>query len=159
TPISFSGADTVALFGDVIHTYDIRQSQEDKATVPIYYAPRQVRLHLARRDLDAALGEIAKGHDAGDLERRKSQWAALAAAAGAKDRVEELAKALLAHFLDRTATLAGKAMVVCMTRRNCVALYDALTALPGCPEVKVVMTGNLADDPPAWSEAGHLTTK
>jgi type I restriction enzyme R subunit len=50
-------------------------------------------------------------------------------------------------------------MAVCMTRENCVRLYDALTALPGCPEIKVVMTGNLSEDPPDWSEAGHLTTK
>jgi type I restriction enzyme, R subunit len=46
-----------------------------------------------------------------------------------------------------------------MSRRNCVKLYDALTKLPGCPEVKIVMTGNLAEDPPAWSQAGHITTK
>ena len=46
-----------------------------------------------------------------------------------------------------------------MTRQNCVRLYDALTALPGCPEVKVVMTGDLTTDPTAWSEAGHITTK
>ena len=46
-----------------------------------------------------------------------------------------------------------------MTRQNCVRLYDALTDLPGCPEVKVVMTGNLSDDPPEWNKAGHLTTK
>jgi type I restriction enzyme R subunit len=34
TPISFAGSDTVEVFGEVIHTYDIRQAQEDGATVP-----------------------------------------------------------------------------------------------------------------------------
>ncbi|BEH09893.1 type I restriction endonuclease subunit R [Geobacter sulfurreducens subsp. ethanolicus] len=159
TPISFSGADTTDVFGDLIHTYDIRQSQEDKATVPIYYAPRQVKLHLSQADIDAALKELAEDANATDLERRKSRWAALAAAAGAKERMEELAKDLLEHFLDRTATLAGKAMAVCMTRENCVRLYDELTKFPDCPEVKIVMTGNLSDDPPEWNQAGHLTTK
>jgi type I restriction enzyme R subunit len=159
TPISFSGADTIDVFGDLIHTYDIRQSQEDHATVPIYYAPRQIKLHLSQTDIDAALKDLAESADQTDLERRKSRWAALAAAAGAKERMEQLAKDLLEHFLDRTATLAGKAMVVCMTRQNCVRLYDELTALPGCPEVKIVMTGNLSDDPPEWNKAGHLTTK
>ncbi|MGA2107123.1 MAG: type I restriction endonuclease subunit R [Syntrophorhabdales bacterium] len=159
TPISFSGADTVSVFGDLIHTYDIRQSQEDGATKPIYYAPRQIKLHLSKADIDAALRELIENADATELERRKSRWAALAAAAGARDRVEELAKDLLAHYLDRTATLAGKAMAVCMTRQNCVRLYDALTALPSCPETKIVMTGNLSDDPPEWNQAGHLTTK
>lgn len=159
TPVSFAGADTVAVFGSLIHTYDIRQSQEDQATVPIFYAPRQIKLHLSRTDLDAALEDIVEGEPQDELERRKSKWAALAAAAGARDRVESLASDLLAHYRERTATLAGKAMVVCMTRENCVRLYDALTALPGCPEVQIVMTGDITRDPPEWSEAGHLTTK
>jgi len=42
--------------------------------------------------------------------------AALAPRPAPKERVTELAADLLAHFLDRTATLKGKAMVVAMTR-------------------------------------------
>ena len=52
TPISFGRADTVEVFGEVIHAYDIEQAQQDGATVKIYYEPRQVRLHLTRKDLD-----------------------------------------------------------------------------------------------------------
>lgn len=159
TPVSFGGADTVAVFGDLIHVYDIKQSQEDKATVPIYYAPRQAKLHLSHLDLDSALGEITADAEIDDLERKKGRWAALAALAGAKKRVKSLAADLLDHFRDRTATLAGKGMIVCMTRSNCVRMYDALSDLPDCPEIKVVMTGNLNEDPAEWSRAGHLTTK
>ncbi len=50
-------------------------------------------------------------------------------------------------------------MIVCMTRANCVGLYDELSKLSDCPEIKIVMTGNLGEDPPEWSAAGHLTTK
>ncbi len=159
TPISFASADTADVFGDVIHTYDMRQSQLDGATVPIYYQPRMVQLHLAADDIDSALSELVAGEDPADLERKKSRWAALAAAAGSKDRIADLAADLLAHFQDRTATLEGKAMVVCMIRANCVKLYDALTALPACPEIKIVMTGDLMRDPEEWSKAGHITTK
>ena len=159
TPVSFSGSDTVEVFGDLVHVYDIRQSQDDKATVPIFYEPRQIKLHLNKTDVDGALAEIVEDAPIDELERKKGQWAALAKAAGAKERIELLAADLLAHFKDRTATLKGKAMVVCMIRENCVRLYDALRALPGCPEIKVVMTGDLGKDPEAWSKAGHLTTK
>jgi type I restriction enzyme R subunit len=79
----------VAVFGDLIHTYDIRQSQEDKATVPIFYEPRQVRLHLSAEDIDASLKDITDGleeAEESDLERRKSRWAAQAAAAGKGSR-------------------------------------------------------------------------
>ncbi|MBW1799933.1 MAG: type I restriction endonuclease subunit R [Deltaproteobacteria bacterium] len=159
TPVSFTGADTIEVFGDLIHTYDIKQSQEDNTTVPIYYAPRQVKLHLNRKDVDAALQEVADEYHPDNLERRKARWATLAKAAGAKERLETLGRDLLDHFLDRSATLAGKAMVVCMSRENCVRLYDELTALPYCPEIKIVMTGDLGKDPEEWSKAGHLTTK
>ncbi|VVB65269.1 Uncharacterised protein [uncultured archaeon] len=159
TPISLHGADTVEVFGDVIHTYDIKQSQEDRTTVPIYYEPRQIKLHLNHNDVDAALAEIVDGAEIDGLERKKSRWAALAGAAGTKDRLEELAGDLLAHFKQRTATLEGKVIIVCMTRENCVRLYNAITVLPDCPEVKVVMTGDLTKDPAEWSKAGHYTTK
>jgi type I restriction enzyme, R subunit len=162
TPVSFGAADTVQVFGDLIHTYDIRQAQEDKAVVPIYYAPRQVKLHLGSGDVDAALEEVKRGkseEELAALSRNLSRWSALATAAGAKERVEQLAEDLLAHYLDRSKTLEGKALVVCMKRANSVKLYDALRRLPVCPEIKVVMTANLGKDPPAWSAAGHLTTK
>ena len=160
TPINFVGADTVEVFGEVIHTYDIEQSQLDKATVPIFYVPRQIPLKLiGQEQIDPKLDEIIAEHEVEQTERKKSRWAAIAKAAGAKERVEKLAANLLEHYLDRNATLEGKAMVVCMTRENCVRLYDALSSLPGCPEVKVVMTGNLGEDPAEWSKAGHLTTK
>ncbi|MBX9579105.1 MAG: HsdR family type I site-specific deoxyribonuclease [Gemmataceae bacterium] len=128
TPVSLAGADTVGVFGHLIHVYDLTQAQADKATVPIYYTPRQVKLHLTGADVDAALAEITAGLDPDALGRRKGRWAALAAAAGAADRVWTLAADLLARFLDRTATMPGKGMIVCMTRRNGVALYDALEA-------------------------------
>jgi type I restriction enzyme R subunit len=48
-------------------------------------------------------------------------------------------------------------MIVGMSCRNCVKLYDALTALEGCPEVAVIMTTNIAKDPVAWNL--HVRTK
>ena len=159
TPISFAASDTAAVFGEVIHTYDMLQSRKDHSTVPIYYDPQLIKLEMTNNQIDEELEAIIKemGWDASQAER--ARWAAVAEASGTKERIAELATKLLDHFQKRNQMIDGKAMVVCMTRRNCVRLYDALTALPGCPEVKIVMTGNLTEDPPAWSQAGHITTK
>lgn len=159
TPVSFAASDTEAVFGQVIHAYDMLQSKRDGSTVPIYYDPQLIKLELTNEKVDAELQEILeeKGADASQAER--SRWAAVAEAAGTTERVEELATKLIDHFQKRNAMTNGKAMVVCMSRRNCVRLYDALTASPDCPEVKIVMTGNLSEDPPEWSAAGHITTK
>ncbi len=163
TPIAREDANTVQIFGDTIHVYDMQQAREDNAVVGIYYEARHIPLRLVNQRIDASLAEIAEEQEselpAGELEAAKARWAAVERAAGVQERVDVLAQDLLAHFLERQAGLKGKAMVVCMSRRNCVKLYDALTALPGCPEVKIVMTGNLAEDPKAWSQAGHITTK
>lgn len=159
TPISFASADTQAVFGNVIHSYDMLQSKKDHSTVPVYYEPRLIKLELTNEKIDAELAEITEEADGSASQSENARWAAIAEAAGTKERVADLAKTLVGHFQKRNEMLDGKAMVVCMSRRNCVKLYDALKELPGCPGVKIVMTGNLTEDPPAWSRDGHITTK
>lgn len=80
TPISFSGADTVEVFGDVINIYDFRRSQVNKVTVQIYYVPRHAQVNLNKTDVDTAQGEIVREtiqEQVGNVVRKKSQWAAL----------------------------------------------------------------------------------
>jgi type I restriction enzyme, R subunit len=162
TPVQLVGADTVEVFGDCLHVYDMRQAQEDGAVVPIFYEPRQVQMHLTREDLDQTLQQLSQELEPEEqetFERKKSRWATLAAITGAKARVEKLANDLLSHYLERTSLLEGKAMVVCMSRENCVRMYEEMVRLPNCPEMKIIMTGNLEKDPPEWSKKHYLTTK
>src|SRR6185295_6295131 len=93
------------------------------------------------------------------LALAQARWSAMEQAAGVKARQAVLARDLLDHFNSRQQTLNGKAMIVCMSRRNAVSLSEALSQHADCPSLRVVMTGNLGEDPPAWSQAGHLTTK
>ncbi len=153
TPVDKKDADTEALFGEVIHTYDIKQAVEDGATVPIYYEPRLAKLHLANANIDEDVDELTEA--SGDEHFLK--WAAIEDAAGSDDRVEKIATDILQHFTKRTQTLEGKAMVVCMSRRNCVKMYNALKKLEGCPEIAVIITSNISKDPPEWKD--HIRTK
>jgi len=155
TPVDTRDADTVEVFGEIIHVYDIRQAVEDKATVKIFYEPRLAKLHISNQDIDEEAEEITAGLPVNESNRMK--WAAVEDAAGADDRVNKIAEDILQHFKRRTETLEGKAMIVCMSRRNCVKLYDAITQLPDCPEVAVVMTGNIGKDPQEWNK--HFRTK
>lgn len=163
TPIDKTDANTTQIFGDYIHIYDMLQAREDKAVVGLFYEPRHIPLQLENvaidRDLATITEEVETPLPPERLELAKAKWAAIARAAGTEERLAVLARDILTHFQSRQQALRGKAMIVCMTRRNCVALYAALTARPGCPEIKIVMTGDLSKDPKAWSEAGHSTTK
>jgi type I restriction enzyme R subunit len=83
---------------------------------------------------------------------------------GAAPRIEQVAEDLVAHFEARQAAVAGKGMVVAMSREICVNLYGALVALrpewddpdPEKGALKVIMTGS-ASDPAAYQP--HLYTK
>ncbi len=153
TPVDGKDADTEMVFGKTIHTYDIKQAVEDGATVPIYYEPKMVPLNIKAK-YSKELDSIEENEDE---ELSHTVWAAIEDAAGATDRVERVAKSIIEHFNARIASLDGKAMIVCMSRRNCVKMYDALTALKACPEVAVIMTSNIAKDPKAWNP--HVRTK
>ena len=153
TPVDSKDADTQEVFGNLIHIYDIRQAEEDNATVKIFYEPRLAKLHLWNDDIDAEVDAIGEG----DEDNPNLKWAAIEDAAGSADRVAKISQDILSHYTNRIETLEGKAMIVCMSRRNCVKMYDALTQLENSPEVAVVMTGNISKDPVAWNE--HFRNK
>jgi type I restriction enzyme, R subunit len=152
TPVDGKGADTELVFGDTIHTYDIKQAVEDGATVQIYYEPNMVPLNIKAK----YVAELEEESDE-EEEGQTTVWAAIEDAAGAEDRVKRVATEILSHYNARTASLDGKAMIVCMSRRNCVKMYDAITALEGCPEIAVSMTSNIGKDPKEWNQ--HVRTK
>lgn len=155
TPVDSKGADTEEVFGQLIHTYDIEQAVRDGATVGVFYEPRLAKLHIANDKIDEEVEEITEGLEAKEV--RQITWAAVEDAAGAKERVERIAEDILLHHQRRCENLPGKAMIVGMSRRNCVKLYNALTALAHCPEIAVIMTSNIAKDPVEWKT--HVRTK
>ena len=167
TPIELEDANTRAVFGDYISIYDIRRSVEDGATVPIHYESRLARLELddaQRPTIDPDFEEATEGEEVERKERLKTKWAQLEAIVGAPDRVRQIAEDIVDHFEQRLEALEGKAMVVCMSRRICVDLYDELVRLrpewhggnDGEGAIKVVMTGS-ASDPPEWQR--HVRNK
>ena len=160
TPIELNDANTRAVFGDYISVYDIQRAVEDQATVPIYYESRLAKLTLDEREkptIDPEFEEATEGEEVERKEKLKTKWAQLEAIVGAEKRLKLVAQDIVAHFEDRIEAMDGKAMVVCMSRRICVALYRELVRLrpdwhhqdDDRGNLKVVMTG-AASDPPDW---------
>ena len=162
TPIEKTDANTRAVFGDYISIYDIQRAVADKATVPIYYESRISKLSLNAAELpklDEEFEEITEGEEQTRKEKLKTKWAALEALVGDPKRIALIAADLVTHFEKRIEAMDGKAMIVCMSRRICVDLFNALVALrPEWREetLKVVMTGS-ADDGPDWQP--HIRSK
>ena len=167
TPIEQTDANTRAVFGDYISIYDIQRAVTDGATVPIYYESRLAKLALKeaeRPKIDPRFEELTEGEEVERKERLKTQWARLEAVVGAKARVTLIARDLVEHFENRLTVLDGKAMVVCMSRRICIELYNEIATLRPAwvgeaddqGALKVVMTGS-ATDPLDWQP--HIRNK
>ncbi len=160
TPIEAQDVNTPAVFGDYIDIYDISRAVQDGATVPIYYESRLARIELDEAEkpkIDAEIADLTEDEAESEQERLKRKWASVEALVGANKRLALVADDLVRHFESRAEALGGKAMIVCMSRRICVALYDAIIKLrpnwhsddDDAGPIKVVMTG-AASDPPAW---------
>ena len=173
TPIEEKDRNTQAVFGDVIDTYDMTQAVADKATVPIHYTARLAKLRLEltedeREELDALAEELAEGDDAA-VEREKGRLSRFEEAVGAPDRLDEVARDIVTHFQARREALGGgKAMIVTISRRVAVELYDRIAALRpdwAAPDprddnaglLKVVITGKGNADPEPLQP--HLRSK
>jgi type I restriction enzyme R subunit len=167
TPIEKDDVNTPAVFGEYIDVYDISRAVEDGATVPIYYESRLARIELPEAEkpkIDAEIEELTEDEATTEQERIKRKWATVEALVGSEKRLSMVAADLVRHFEDRVAAMDGKAMVVCMSRRICVALYQHIVALrpdwhsddDAAGKIKIVMTGSAAD-PQAWQT--HIGTK
>jgi type I restriction enzyme R subunit len=167
TPIETDDVNTPTIFGNYIDVYDISRAVEDGATVPIYYESRLARIELdadEKPKIDAEIEELTEDDDLAEQERFKRKWANVEALVGSDKRIDLIAADIVKHFEARTVSMPGKAMIVCMSRRICVKLHDAITKLR--PDwyskddtqgtMKIVMTG-AATDPLEWQE--HIGNK
>jgi type I restriction enzyme R subunit len=159
TPIEEADRSTAAVFGDYIDIYDIQQAVEDEATVPIYYEGRLAKLELKEEErpkIDPNFEEVTEDEEQTTKEKLKSKWARLEALVGSQKRISLVAKDIVEHFENRLSGLDGKAMIVCMSRKICVDLYNEIIKLrpdwhhPDDDKgtIKVVMTGSAADEQP-----------
>lgn len=157
TPIDLGDRSTTAIFGNYIDTYDIEQSIDDGATVRIYYEARLAKIALREAErprIDPDFEEVTEAEETEDKERLKSKWAQLEKLVGSPERIARVAADLVEHFERRESALAGKGMIVAMSRRICVELYKEIVELR--PEwhdaddergsIKIVMTGSASDE-------------
>ena len=167
TPIELADANTRSVFGDYISIYDIERAVKDGATVPIYYESRLAKLALKEEEkprLDPEFEEATEGEEVAHKEKLKSKWAQLEALVGTEKRLKLIAQDLVSHFEKRLEAMDGKAMIVCMSRRICVELYDQIRAIrpdwhgkeDTAGAMKIVMTGD-ATDPLEWQD--HIRSK
>lgn len=167
TPIEKEDRNTQAVFGDYIDIYDIHQAVEDGATVRIYYESRLAKIELSESDrkiLDARVEEVTENDELTEKQKQFAKWTSKEAVVGSEQRLKQIASDLVNHFEQRLSAADGKAMLVCTSRRICVAMHNEIIKLrphwydqsDNKGSIKVIMTGS-ASDPHDWQE--HIRNK
>jgi type I restriction enzyme R subunit len=150
TPIEKENRSTSLTFGDYISVYRMRQSQEDQATVPIYYESRQIPVAVEHPEALRQVEEVLEGEEEAARSKLVTSWAKLEKVVGSPERIERLAGDVAEHFRARCETLAGKGMVVAYSRRIAAELTHALRQRLGTEVVDCVISAQ-ATDPPELS--------
>lgn len=156
TPVSLDDRDTEAVFGTYVDVYDMIAAQEDEAVVPVSYESRIIELRFNEAEKQALMDEfldVTEDEDETEQTRTASRYTRLEALAMAEGRMATLAADLVAHWEARKESVAGKAMIVAISREAAIRLYDELVKLRpdwGDPDIhqgklKIVMTGSSAD--------------
>lgn len=166
TPIESTDVNTPAVFGDYVDIYDISQAVEDGATVKIYYESRLAKINLSDegKELVKELDDDLSYEEMDQTQKAKSKWTKLEALIGSKNRIKEVAADIVAHFENRGEVFDGKGMIVSMSRRIAVELYNEIIALKPAWHsddldkgvIKVIMTASSSD---GAEMAKHHTSK
>lgn len=168
TPIEKNDVNTPAVFGDYVDIYDISQAVEDGATVRIFYESRLAKVAISEegKKLIQAFDDEFNEDELNETQQARAKWVKTEALIGSKERIQAVAADIVQHFEQRLIANAnqGKGMIVTMSRRIAVDLYNAIVTLR--PDwhsndlysgvIKVVMTSSAAD---GVAMAQHHKTK
>lgn len=171
TPIENTDVNTPQVFGNYVDIYDIAQSVNDGATVKIYYESRLAKVNIdpeGKKLIEEFDKELEEEEDVRAYrdtpQQAKAKWTKLEAIIGSENRIRNIAKDIVAHFESRQEVFSGKGMIVAMSRRIAVLLYQEITGLR--PDwhsddlkkgvIKVVMTSSSSD---ALEIQKYYTTK
>lgn len=159
TPIELADRSTSLVFGDHISIYSMSKAKRHGVVVPINYEARLIPLHLTNEFIDEEFEEISEktAMDPKIKEKLKQKYARLEEIMLSEDRLTQIAKDIVEHYNKRTQELKGKALIVTISRKVAVKLWQKITQQPDAPSTVVVMSGNKNKDPKEFHP--HLRTK
>jgi type I restriction enzyme R subunit len=124
TPLVIGEEKTREVFGEYVSVYSYKQSNEDEATVPLYYENRVPEVQLTNEQLNEDMQRALE-----EAELDDAQEAVLAREFSREyqvitrdDRLERVAEDIVGHFINRG--YLGKAMVVSIDKLTTVRMYD-----------------------------------
>ncbi|MBB4825013.1 type I restriction enzyme R subunit [Sporosarcina luteola] len=139
TYVGFTGTpieETIAVFGNIVDSYTMKESCEDGITVKIAYEPRLARVILN----DAQAKEIEnyykkctnEGSSTEQVEASKKAMSNMKKLLGHPGRIKKLASDVVGHYenlCDEKPEIVQKAMIVCSDRKLAYEVLKAIVEL------------------------------
>ena len=132
TPID----ETIAVFGEVVDSYTMKESSDDGITVRISYEPRLARVILSdeqAREIQQYYDKCTEdGSNPEQVEESKKAMSEMRRVLGHPDRLKRLAVDIVTHYEALTAQkpeIVQKAMIVCADRTLAFRLLKEIIAL------------------------------
>jgi type I restriction enzyme R subunit len=138
--------------------YDMQQSLEDHATVPIKYESRLTNLQVVGASIDALIRELFPEKKDKELAEIKRRYATIETIISAPRRIERIAMDIVEHFMGKIAPNGFKAQIVASERKTAVLYKDALDRLIDPSWSEIIMTVN-NDDPLEWKKKYRRTAQ
>jgi len=157
TYVGFTGTPidaTLNVFGDIIDSYTMTESEKDDITVRIVYEGRAAKVVLESKklyEIEEYYNLCAEeGANEYQIEESKKISANMNAIIGDPDRIKAVAEDFVKHYetrIEEGATLKGKALFVCSSRPIAYNLYQEIIALrPEWIEIKAFEEGSELTD-------------
>ena len=126
TYVGFTGTpidETIAVFGDVVDSYTMKESSDDGITERIAYEPRLARVIISEekaKEIEAYYVLCSEeGSTEEQIEESKRAMSKMSVILGDPDRLQKMAEDIVSHYEDLTEQkpkVVQKAMIVCSTR-------------------------------------------
>lgn len=139
TYVGFTGTpidETLAVFGQVVDKYTMKQASDDGITVRIAYEPRLARVLLSEekaKEIQRYYESCAEqGSTEYEIERSKREMSQMRQILANPDRLKLLAKDMVTHYeqlCNENPAIVKKAMIVCADRGIAFELLKNIVAI------------------------------
>jgi len=136
TYIGFTGTpiqETLLVFGDIVDSYTMKQSEEDGITVGISYEPALARVILNEEQVNKINDYYKKCREIGtnnnQVEQSIKDMSGIDILLGHPDRIKKVATDIVKHYEELEGNqpmVVQKAMIVCSNRRIALNLYKQI---------------------------------
>lgn len=139
TRVGFTGTpidETIAVFGDIVDQYTMKESSDDGITVRIAYEPRLARVIVSDEQAKKIEEYYKKceieGSTDDQIQASKKAMSSISAILGHPDVLKKLARDIITHYEQLCAEkpeIVQKGMIVCPDRPLAYALYQEIIAI------------------------------